>query len=159
MVVAPLLGAVWLAAAIGKYWRPGPTIGALDRVLSTLGAAPTYAWPALRLLIALELMLGVTLLIGVWRRAALATSAAMLLAFTIWTIWSRGGPEGAPCGCAIRFTWSSAPATFAEEITRNVILLTLTTVLLMLKTRGVHAPIPARTDPVVPDPTAPIVNP
>ncbi len=159
MVALPMLGAVWLAAAIGKQWNPRPTIDALTRVLSSIGAGPDFAWPALRVLVAVEFLLGAALLLGRRRRAALGGSAALLAAFTIWTLWSRGGPEGAPCGCAIRFTWSSAPATFAEEITRNLILLAITIAMLALESRGAHAPLAARTDPVVPDSFAPIVNP
>lgn len=154
-LLAPALGAVWLAAAIGKCLHPADTIGALDRVLSAFGAGADHAWPCFRLLVAIEFIIGAALLVGLFRRAALAGSAALLVAFTIWTLRSARGPASAPCGCAVRFTWSSGPATFSEELTRNALLLALTCVLLGLEHRGSRARGSAQNTPGVPGSAAP----
>jgi putative oxidoreductase len=113
------LAAVFLLAGLDKIAHYSGFVNALrDYQLVIRGAAPWLASP----LIALELMIGVGLLVQAWRRVAALTAVVTLVLFTLaLTVNYIYGGRGI-CGCWFTLTLARGNT---QHIALNVVLAAL----------------------------------
>lgn len=113
------LAVVFLFAGIDKIAHYQGFVNALrDYVLVPHGTAPFFASP----LIALELMVGLGLLVPAWRRGAAMTAAATLLLFTAALIVNQVYGGRGICGCWFTITLAKSSGS---HIAQNVLLLVM----------------------------------
>jgi uncharacterized membrane protein YphA (DoxX/SURF4 family) len=113
------LALVFLFAGVDKIAHYDGFVNALrNYVLVPRGTAPWFASP----LIALELVIGLGLLVPAWRRSAALTAAATLLLFTAaLSINHLYGGRGI-CGCWFTITLAKSSGS---HIAQNLVLLVM----------------------------------
>lgn len=113
------LATIFLFAGIDKIVHYKGFVNALrDYVLVPHGTAPFFASP----LIALELMVGLSLLVPAWRRGAAMTAAGTLLLFTAALIVNHAFGGRGICGCWFTITLAKSSGS---HIVQNVVLLVM----------------------------------
>ena len=121
MLARLVVGGVWLVAGALKVATPGESINAVQayRILSSSAAE----WVGVSMP-AIELVVGLALVAGVFVRGAAVLSAVLLLAYigAIASVWARG--MNISCGCFGGSGTVSDPAsTYPWEIARDAALL------------------------------------
>ncbi|MGK2860219.1 MAG: MauE/DoxX family redox-associated membrane protein [Thermoanaerobaculia bacterium] len=104
------LGAIFVAASLPKLLDP-PSFA---QMIYNYRLVPGFAINAIALLMPwLELLAGVALILGIWRRPAAAMIGAMLLVFVVAISINLGRDNAVNCGC---FDLASATKTHGELI-------------------------------------------
>jgi len=96
-----LLAGVFLFAAVPKIVDPADFVKAIRNYrLSIGGRQPWWGWHAVALWLPwLEVLVGLCLLTGLWRRAALRIAAGLLLFFTGLGVYAIVTGLDISCGC------------------------------------------------------------
>jgi len=114
-----LLAAVFLVSGVDKVFHYQGFVNALrDYVIVPRGWASALAPPV----IAIELLVGIALLVQAWRQAAAATAAAVLAVFTAALVFNRLLGGRGVCGCWFTLTLSKSTPL---HVTQNLMLLAL----------------------------------
>lgn len=115
------LGSILILAGVLKLWRPA---SARKYIEKRIKVSKMVARAAVTLLGAVEIALGLSLVIGKGLDATVGATAVLLVGFSIWLALDSTGREAEACGCFGPV--GQRGASREVDIARNVLLLAVT---------------------------------